>query len=107
MLSSQSIMLVSYPLSRRSPGCSKGSNFSKYRVFISMDEVSKLDLNEVFIKNFICTKYHTPKEGYLEFSYVTRCRLSKSKFISILSSMGVVNYYIPEDQHIYSKYWNK
>ena len=73
-----------------------------------MNEVGKLDMNEVFINNFICTKYHTPKEGFLEFSYVDRRgQLSKSQFISILSSMGVVNYHIPEEQHLNSKYWNK
>ena len=99
-------MSSSQPFTHRSSGCSKGRSYAKYRVFIDMNEVGKLDMNEVFINNFICTKYHTPKEGFLEFSYVTRTAISKSHFIAILSSMGVVNYCIPEEQHRYCKHWN-
>ena len=85
--------------------CSRGHHYAKYRVFIDIEQVPLLDNNEIFIKNFISTNYHAPKPGYREFSYVDRqCRLSKSKFISILSSMGITNYEIPI-QHVNNKHW--
>ena len=98
-------MLSRVPILRRPDHCYKGDHYGKYRVFIDKEQVPLLDNNEFFNMNFIPTNYHAPKLGYREFSYIDRqCRLSKSKFISMLSSMGITNYEIPI-QHIKNKHW--
>ena len=100
-------MLSSYPVHHRGPHCSRGARYAKYRVFIDIEQVPLLDTNEFFINNFISTNYHDPIPGYREFSYVCRqCRLSKSEFISMISSMGITKYEIPI-QHINNKQWYK
>ena len=92
---------------RRPHHCYKGANYAKYRVLIEIEQVPLLDNNLLYNMKFIPTNYHAPKPGYIEYSYIdSHCRLSKSVFSKMLSSMGITKYEIPI-QHVKSKYWNK
>ena len=98
-------MSDSHPVTRRSPHCSRGRHYAKYRVLIDIEQVPLLDNNELFKIHFIPTNYHVPMPGYREFSYVEKGgNLSKSRFISMLSSMGITRYEIPI-QHNNNKRW--